>query len=753
LFFVVFFIILSRIMKRVFVLLALAAAAFAAALTDDCKYVYQTEKINPYGNNMASLNFIGCYLSNGELSREELDAVFNNLDVIRDTYVFADVANAPNVSNPRVDFANKLNDTKYEFYRPEYANPSKPVAWNVFDPVMKLINSLHDGHVSLTISRPTNVTNMTVLSDVVAKLPFQVEITYHANNTRSYKAKNPDCSFFSSSDCDYIKKLYTNNMPLDMIDSKDPYEFLTGFIPDEYNWMRSEEGRRMLSMDLVQNGIPVLRYPMFDLNAINKEHSISITEYGPYGTFDVKTFKFKFAFINKNPKKIRDVPADELKEPITIFSQEQEKKNIDIISKFEKRHAVRAQYVPCETVSLGTNKTMNYMTISSFAYEGNKATQFLNEVQDCIAKFEKNDAPITVILPHNTGGSYSLALSTMYLLMPSTDFRSLVAMRHNDATFDLAARIVGNQKLSQAKSCRPIETFKELYQFWEKSETDDLGGGVSHVRTPKLKEGYKDYIKVLAPYALNNHTRKPTEIFLLTDGYCLDACAKFVQTIVHAGAGTTLVFGPTLNKGSFTPAMYASGVIDPSIAISSISNNAAFGINLRVAVTEDYAVSESQSDAIPLEYQNDKAYKHIGYYLPFDTKNMNTILGKIYPIYEDFNKNSKCDASHPKLLLVNDDCKLESDFVTLGGYACGTNGQWDKSATCKAAACEGGYVVDFETGKCVPNSCDSRYVSPSSSSSASGASESTIDLDSATIIKPVMALVAVALVALFHLDH
>jgi len=287
----------------------------------------------------------------------------------------------------------------------------------------------------------------------------------------------------------------------------------------------------------------------------------------------------------------------------------------------------------------------------------------------------------------------------------------------------------------------------EAESFFDKTEKDDLGGGIIHERTPKAIEAYKEVIAQLQPYRLWKNVRNPTDIIIATDGFCFSTCAYFVNDAIKAGAAIVAGFGLTNPGGDlFAAGQCPSCVIPPEYFFDEVKNNSVYGLDFRSTCAESYSISD-KDNVIPGDYIIIPVDVHTGFYEsynPSNSKDILSLLNKTLEVRNNF--RTKCNPANPRLLLVTDQCTSTKPFAVRSGYACGSNGEWN-TTTCKIAFCSDGYVVDFDNDRCVPNHCDPRYVPPVRSSSSSTPNSFA---SSSTTLHPLMAITLSSFITFIH---
>jgi len=683
-----------------------------ADLPEECNYVNTTYKLTDADKVKK------CFEETYLVDQDIIDVIIRNLEIIRDYYPYTDIAKNPPSEPagyfPKVDFAAGLEDLKAQLAS------SNRIVSKVFRPTQKFIKSLNDGHFSLnTNSIRGKYEN--IFDNVNVMLPFKWNAAVEGD-TRKVYLNTPLCEYLSEDECDTLEDMINGKIPVATVDGKDAFIYFSTLLGD-YTGMKSPQGSLFINKALSNKGFNLLSYPV---EGLYDNHTIVFSD-------DSRTtVTFRFGFVNNRnaPKSVRD---EMIKSPsfdhLGLVSAEKEKKIEAVLKNFKKR-SVRQEHtlIPCGIDGEGDN-TMNYISVDTFSPSDEEL--YVQELEECVAMFDKNSYPITVILPVNGGGSALLRALLFYLLMPASDFRANRAVRKTDNTHHIAVDeeyLLGSMS-GNKETCDAFASKQDIETFWKNTITDDLGGGITHQRTEKLVEGYKEKIKGYSLFKLTKNVRKPTDIIVATDGFCFSACSFFVYNTKRAGGAIIAGYGLT-NPGDdlFAAGQCPSSVTSPADYFDEVKNNTAYGLVFQATTTESYDIS-NQSDKIPGDYTILRVDVHTGYYDDYDpVKNIPDLLKKTREVRTKF--QTSCNPSNKKLLFITDQCKTDKPNAVSSGYACGSDGKWDKS-TCKVATCKEGYIVDFEKDECVINPC---YPQDSSSSSTSKASGSFIVHPSASIL-------------------
>jgi len=496
--------------------------------------------------------------------------------------------------------------------------------------------------------------------------------------------------------------------------------------------MKSVQGTLFYARRASVSGFTFLNYP---LDNAFKQHTMTFND----GT----QIPFTLAFFNNKNKYSRDESdLDGGIDRISNYvSPERELQALERMNNFNKikRHT-RAEH---KEVLCGMSKdgNMNYIILDTF--DPQNETLFYNELVECVQDFDENDKPITIILSYNSGGYISLQELVKFLLMPPYDIRTIEAARNTEFVREYMLRY------SYYRSLAPISKKCEMFtnvtapEFLKYEERDDFGSGGIHVRTKKMIQTSLD-VSEYEPYTLKKHVRKPTDIIVATDGYCFSACSFFVNNIIRSGSAIVAGFGTT------TPGdeLFAAGQC-PSTQIYPMLNNKTIsdlsgecGLYYATPVMETFNISKDFKETIPGDYDVLRVDVHCGYNTSH-YPNTNNLLAATLKVHQRF--MTECNPNNHHLIFVTENCTCDDPHALYCGYACGKDSVWDKTV-CKISACVPGYVVDYESNKCVRNDCDCR---PHIYNSSDDDEEHSLDSASKCILS-LMSIILVVIISLIY---
>jgi len=347
---------------------------------------------------------------------------------------------------------------------------------------------------------------------------------------------------------------------------------------------------------------------------------------------------------------------------------------------------------------------MNYLAIAGFP--ATLVSDITLELIDCVKQFDNNSAPIVIDLRGNDGGYTLLTNTVQYLMMPNRALAGVSAIRKTTTTKRLSidSGLMFDQRI-MCPGCKIIDkTTAEAW--WSETFEDDYGNGVKHTRTDKGTISFPEAIAQLDGYVMKN-IRNPTDIIVVTDGYCFSACSYLVHSIAETGGAIIGGMGPYNPESeifvhSQCPSKYVGlGTFLPEF----IPDSQKYGIDLGVTYAESYPFPVNQSDLYPRDFV--PGYIDVNLQLFSPIVSLNDILLSAVKTVKQYKTN--CNPKNKKLVYVNNECKVDDPNALDVGYGCGDDGTWDKNK-CVISTCKPGYAVDFSKNACVNYYCDPRIL-------------------------------------------
>jgi len=296
-------------------------------------------------------------------------------------------------------------------------------------------------------------------------------------------------------------------------------------------------------------------------------------------------------------------------------------------------------------------------------------------------------------------------------------------------------------------------------EAWSETEYDHFDNGMVHARTKKMFFAEKLYAEQLYQVTKGQRLRKPTDIIVVTDGYCCSGCAIFTQNAKRTGSAIIAGYGGTYENDT----LFASGqcfatTISTDGFCDDFINNSMYGLEFGVSFGEMYNISEKMDEIIPNDFDVPRIDFHLNYFEGAQP-NFSEIISRTIKLHEE--SKTKCNPDNKNLIFISKDCKVSDPHALAVGYVCGDDGFWNKSS-CKILTCQPMYSLDYVNNKCIPNICDGRSVLiPSSSSSSSSitssshtkGSSSSSSKSSSIFVTPVLSLIFAILFVLFFFTY
>jgi len=677
-----------------FVVVLLTVAIVAAA--DDCDYV-----INNVGVPLDNTKVKNCFNSY-KVPMDFVNAILNEIDYMGKVYPYVDIAKNP-PENMRsffdpVDFEQEFKSLKTTL------EVSEGIASKVFRPVANFFGKYHDGHTHITFANTDYSKN--IFAGVLYAFPFEWYPVVDTEGKTRVKLLFRTHSALMGEDFVNTLDEKTADLYADTIDGKEAFDYLKTFHNDA-SLMKSLQS---ILYKARETGVTFLSQPLDDEDF--EEHTIVFSD----GT--VLPFTIIIVNIGAQQLNAQYSLAGPSVIPYDVWKKAEQTK--------QKRYTCRrTDYVQC----YNETDDFNFIHVGSFGLADvpnsdlvSEIKCFAKEVADCIKSFDTNDAPIIVSLLGNDGGLEYVSRLMSELLFPDYGHPLVKAYRQTDETEVFKNTMFSYGTISFATdTCEPI-TYSSVDSYLKRTVTDDLGNSVEHKRTPKFYCEY-DFLEYV-DYAITKYPRKPTDIVVLTDSFCASACSMFVNSVLDNGEAIVAGIGtPYDSEQKFTASQIQANNVERLFDLfgSLKDESEKYGIKIGVTFAEHYPLSKKLDEVIPREFVLNKIDVNIP-----DSEDGNPVLAFPYKEYlsENFGKivsdsldvietfTDSCNPDNKHLLLLSDKCEITDDNVLKMGYACGSDGHWNKNE-CKIAVCKSGFV-DFDTNTCLTPVCDDSSVASGS---------------------------------------
>jgi len=537
-------------------------------LSDDCKIV----RDNYFITNASKVR--NCFF-NYTIDESFVDAIIRNIEYMSKIYPYVEISKQPPESSdkpfPVVDWEVEVENLK-QTLRNSGGNVS-----TIFRSTQAFINGLRDPHIFL---RMKSTVYDNIFSKVEAALPFAWNIFLDDNNN-SRILLEPTVVSNLIGITTFLNMKYNSKIYVKSVDGKDPIDFFVNFF-QEYDCQRFKQATVANSAIATSEGFQLLKFP--SENALN-DHVL---------VFDDDT-KLDFSCVfantaNPEPKMMRDlgfkfdIPRDSIADN-AMKPDDQKRFDQEIKEASEKinlkkpvtRSTLGAhKYLPC-----GLVEDMNYITISKFP-SSSDFDGYFEELVDCVSFFYQNDKPITIWMNHNGGGNTGLMELTETALLTGSDPRVLFAFRKTDATRRIFVdEAYGRNMANMSDDCM-FNNKDLLSDVWEETVEDHYPGGITHKRTKKMFLALKNNEESIYKITQGKRLRKPTEIIVVTDGFCTSGCAIFTYNTKRTGSAIVAGYGGVLPNEDphFVVGQCLASTIRIDQWLTDFANNTLFGLNL-----------------------------------------------------------------------------------------------------------------------------------------------------------------------------
>jgi len=690
------------VFNRVLVLLLAVTALSVASddLSEECEYVKTSSLIGDVGKLKSCFD---SYVLNQSI----VDAIVRNLELIGNLYPYVDINNKPPKSSdlpfPSINYAKGLRDLKVKL------NKSDNIISKVFRPTMAFINGFHDTHFFLLPCSPTAVEN--IFADVAGVIPFSWNVVLDSkSNSRILVGPSKFTQIALPQYVSFLEEKLSDKIFVQSVDGKDPFTFFVEFF-EEYDNMRFKQARISNAIKSTVNGFFLLEYPA---DNVFMAHNIVFE--------DNTTMPFTCVFAKiDNPSHLRSDLLPVPDETVRTIPRKREKEINEAIKNFDfNKHSHSGKLEDHSILPCGLAEgVMNYIIIPTFS--GQYEVKFLEELKECVEFFYQNDKPITIWMNHNPGGHIKLVEMTELSLMTDIDPRVLLAYRKTaDSKRVFIDHIYGSWDANLSNNCLDNSNDTGLLsKVWMNTEYDDFGGGLVHARTNKMFYSEKLFAEQVYELTKGKRLRNPTELIIVTDGYCCSGCAVFTYNAKRAGSAIIAGYGGTYpNDTKFVAGQCYATTIGTQDWCDEVADNAKYGLNFGVTFAEMYNISKDMKEIIPNDFDTPRIDFHLNYYEGANPQ-LADILAKTVLLYEE--SKTKCNPENKNLIYVTDECHVDDPHALTVGHVCGDDGFWNKS-TCKILTCQPMYSLDYVANKCVPNICDGRSILIPSYSSTSPSS-------------------------------
>lgn len=655
---------------------------------------------------LISLSFSQDELYNKEVSEEYLNNVIGNMtELIKEAYVYYDFYKAPKQPKPDyipkmdlVEELNKINRTNRKFF-------------DFYAEVQDIISRTEDGHFSfISMNCPEVGLNF---ADYLYCIPFEyyVEGKYEGDTLQetflSIKSYESACRLFYDNDTlNKIEKF--SHKKIKSINNMDPYKYLEK-ITYSTSVGHSPQHKFINALSSASDQILFL-YPHK-----LKDLAISIQFEG-----EEETFETQYALLT------RQYPSNEFREyyyeqlekvskynmPFPSFKEiERDYKAKMGFSNFLQDNNIKWDLEQSEgkiKCRVDTVNEVNVFYQNSFSPSPKYFSDYEGVMLKCFDNFYKNKYPIIIIESNNGGGMSELCLPFAEYTRPKISKPLITSMKSSKTTYN---NFLKNDENLNPHTCHTytekdnildgiIDTYADGETIVEHNRTKDIES-LNIYEKKIMEKKRKEYLKT-------NNIRKPTEILIFTDGFSFSCTSLFIKRIQVAGHGIIAGYStrPGLDKKDFDASQSNSGVETFKYSENS-QNLKKLGFDSRITFMEIFDENDKETPKTPMEFLIYPVDEISTIYKQYTDENYNIFINEAKRLINKYNnEDGECNPENKYLYFETSKCdSMIGIDKAHGGYVCGTDGKWNKSA-CIPAYCDDGYYLNNERTKCIPDPCE-----------------------------------------------
>ena len=587
---------------------------------------------------------------------------------------------------------------------------SKMSFFNFYQKYYKIIRQTKDFHIGFTYEgKVKQLSNMVFVSPFIIKINKEKKLFLSQNSLikdLQYEEYLPE----------YKIILAKENVPIKYINDQEPFEFIRNFCKDYFTF-KNKNAKFTFTKFIIENYFFYSECPLdmkeFNINIVYEDDYVLQTQfltfYADYNNNNQKNnnanFEYFFNFLKKekeNKKKgiitNRRLLKNYLKsksEQKNIFSDTENEKiewDIDIIN-FKCR--------------VDNKNKVNVYYQNSFYLEFDSILDLISLLIMCQNNFLNNDYPIVVIQDLNSGG---YAIFSML-------FQEIVQNLFNN---QMKCSIKIGEKTSSFsdKTGLFLDFLKENGDLYESTKeflndyTIDKLSDKNENKRLKQRPFYIHYIQFYKDLIIRNKYKKPTDIIIYTDGYSFSATSLFIKSLYHFGGAITVGYNgdPETEKKDFDASQSPTFIeMTSDLGFPCFSTLEEYGFNFyQISFGPSYKNQfiEGKLD-YPEEFQITPVDERVEIYEAYDDSLYQNFIDNAKNIFKKYNEEGKCNPDNKNLKMLNEECDINFDDITHGGYECGKDGKWSK--TCKPFYCHKNYYFDYINQKCVKDVIAEKY--------------------------------------------
>ncbi|ELP93155.1 hypothetical protein EIN_054400 [Entamoeba invadens IP1] len=633
-------------------------------------------------------------LTNAPYTVEEAFECINSVTITADTatkiktslkpllqsYVFKDILLNPpqpsfdNTFFPQMDMDKMLDNLPTD---------DGQIFYQYIQKVQAIIDNTHDLHLSFRFS--SDEKNKYYYDDFYAYLPFVIDIV----EGEYIFTKNPSLdSEHLHVEIPLLDDYYGKT--ISTINGLEPYKFLKDYA-EAHTFLKTPHGRftyAIESMSFVSLRSAPLAEESFKTKytIVFSDDTTVDTEYKLlYLGATVVGKEKRNRLLRKQNRSLRPITAEDLSTPKladNIFDYESSDTNI--------------------ACKIDLEKKMNTIVLKTF-YPEDETADFFKVFNTCIQQIDENTNPILVILPMNGGGYADLEANFEKVLAVHADADLIGSVRISKPSEDIMKNEYG-EYLGDTNTCEAVynETDKTvpLGDFYAKPQTTQYGDA-----THTFSQNTLMHAGIMLEATLTKNPRIPTDVVIMTDGFCYSACSVLAKGMVEKGNAIVVGFEGDPNieyENSFDAGNSPTPVIEfTSISMPEVKTLQDLGGMLKISYFETFNWNYNYNETIPREFLLNPIDERSNVWR-YDRTKLQQFVDSAIKVHDKY--QTQCNKKNKRLVKVSVDCDKEINVEHgHGGYVCGDDGLWSK--TCQMSYCDIGYKFDRANNNCIEDVC------------------------------------------------
>ena len=583
------------------------------------------------------------------------------------------------------DYKKEINqDTKfYDFYRK----------------IIKIIQSAHDQHISISFTGINGTQNLNELKDVYIMLPFKIEIDENKNTKilpNTLVEDNQLNEYFPS----YEKIKNNSEKIVKFINGLPPFEFIRNFGKDFLTFKNINA-----KFTYTKIVLPLFRLKYIPLS-LEELNNFTIIYEGENEEINVN---YIACLVEKNTTNVSNENKIETTVKNMKFYRE-----ISSKKKLKKENEIKWDFENVDgslKCKVDIRNKVNIYYQNSFYVEDNNLDDLINILFNCYVNFQ-NNYPIFVIEDTNGGGYlfYSEIFTKMvqnlynqknYFSIMPTNFTKILNEKYYEYDY-----IGFNNELGY---------FYDNYEEYLKTTINENFLDKTYIKRTIQRELDALNTEELKRYLLQfpKRKRKPTEIVVFTDGFSFSATSLFIKSLQKFGGAIIVGYnGDPESEAIDFDASQSPTFIQGQDFLKNLPNYDNLIKNGITVGQISYGPSYKNSyiynkKNIPQEFEEIPVDERMKFYNNFEeTLDIyNIFVQKGLEIVEKY--KTQCNKNNKNLKLLNESCNKNFNNYTYGGNVCDDEGNW--SDECQPFYCDLGYYFDNNTKSCLLDPISNAY--------------------------------------------